>query len=95
MHKQLMEDIEESILQISMELLHVSNDWFTQLSYEKWAFDDFFSLIHNVLLYLLPEQHIVFKQAVQPAGVFQPRPEMSIVNAKKYKNFFKASKDTH
>jgi hypothetical protein len=37
MRERLLEDIEETIFQISVELLHARNDWFTQLSYEKWT----------------------------------------------------------
>lgn len=37
MREQILQDIKESIIAISMELLHAGKDWFTQLSYEKWA----------------------------------------------------------
>ena len=35
MREQILQDIKESIIAISMELLHAGKDWFTQLSYEK------------------------------------------------------------
>ena len=34
MREQILQDIKESIIAISMELLHAGKDWFTQLSYE-------------------------------------------------------------
>ena len=37
MREQILQDIKESIIAISMELLHAGKDWFTQHSYEKWA----------------------------------------------------------
>lgn len=37
MSKRVLQDIEESISAINEELMHARKDWFTQLSFEKWA----------------------------------------------------------